>query len=250
MPAFWLLPMFWYILAILTFVGITYKIPFIGRFVRQILPNKRIAVFVFAAAGLLVSGILASFLGGLGGAPTGAAVGTAGLQIASVDYKAGSTWDSSNVSIGEDTVRKNTAYIRSNDAGVDETSGKLEFDGNLTVVRADSSKAGSCKVTASVTAFKSPSDPSDVNSYKIVEETSAGELEVYLAENQATTSSQKQEFYLDFGEGVSTKTLGVVCEIDEQASDELNKYDTKNIVLTFCDGYKYTFEYMELDAAA
>jgi len=248
MPAFWLVPLFWYVLAILTFVGITYKLPFVGRFVKQLLPNKRTGAVILVVIGLFVGGVFVSLLGGTPASTTGGVAGA--MSIAMIDYKAGTSHNTTLCAIGEDTVRSNIAYIRAADTGVLETASSPEFDGNLTIVRTDSSKAGSCKVTASVTSFRSPSDSSDVNSYKITEETSGGELEVYLEADRATTSSQKEEFYLDFAEGVSTEVLGVYMEIDEEAADELNIYDTKNVVLTFCDGSRYTFEYMELDAAA
>lgn len=246
------MPMFWYVLAVLTFLGVIYKLPVIGKLFSQItapVGGRKNAWIVLVLVGLWVGGVFAGLFTATAGTASTAAIAGLPVQIARMDLR--SATSDAGCTVGEDSIRENLAFLRCTDAQANETAGIEDFQGEFLVTRKSSEKAGSLKVEATVTEFKSPSSTSDPNIYKIVEETSAGELEVYLKSGaNATTSDSKELTYIDFAEGDSEITFGVTVEIDEEASDELNIYDTKNIVLNFADGFKYVIEYMDLDAAA
>ncbi len=211
-----------------------------------ILRNKQALVLVLIGGFLVTSGILGSMgFGSVAGASSNK------VQIADLQV---TTSFAGNCTIAANSNQDDLLDVRCTDANVDETAGYEELDtGIITVFRGGNLDAMSCPVVATTQeGFTSEKTPGDGSEYTIVEETTVGELEVYLNAKAsgsgaaATTSSVKERTTLEFAEGISQAHLGVVLELEEGAHDSLNQYSYKDVVINVC-GKPFTMRVHRMD---
>lgn len=264
----YLSPTLWIVVFVAVFLGIGYKLPFIGDLFRSVASmvggHKKlvwilgICVVLFAFGGM-------TYLKGAGlNLPSykGAVVDVSGRQgIGMITDVSGAIGDGNLQNLGctnaIDTIRERTATIRCTDGQyTGSTNSNMTANLTLTYTRSGSAPLV-CDVQVSSPDFKSPSDTSDANIYNILGKDSAGKFYAYVSDGgngqTVSTSNSQQTGSLSFAEGSGTATLGVALYVDETSTDELNQYDTKPIFVTVdCEGQQtvYTIEYMDLDAAS
>ncbi|MEO5350528.1 MAG: energy-coupling factor transporter transmembrane protein EcfT [Magnetococcus sp. YQC-3] len=142
--------------------------------------------------------------------------------------------------------------IRLNDAQVGETAGEYELAGGvIKVTRSGDTSAWSCPVRCQIPADFVDEGTGVGPARSILEVNGKGEHECYLngasTSTNATTSSAKEITSLPFAEGIDTAYLGVALEVDEEAHDYLDQYNSKPIVVDVC-GVPYTFNVYRMDA--
>lgn len=220
------------------------------RALTKVLPIKltRTAVVMIAIVGVAIT----SGLFGANTFGTASLTPQSGVQIADLQVTTSFATDGDG-NVSENTNVDDLVDIRLTDAQSNESSGIYDMDdGIITIFRSGELNAMSCPVIASTPAYASEVTPGDGSSYKIVEETSLGELEVYLNAKKsgsgaaAATTSPKEKTTLEFDEGISQAHLGVLIEVDETAHDNLNKYSYRDVVVNVC-GKPMTFRVHRMD---
>ena len=258
LPAILTNPMLYIAIGALVFLGIAYKVPFVGKLLKSFGPRTQTAV-IFIVVGLFLMGTFSSVLDIFSVAPgTAPGVAVAGVTggvatVTSVDITTSFATDGPNsgCTIEESTTVDNLFYVKCTDAQTNETGGINELDTGIFTLTRSGAAAAVCDVTATVNPYLSPSDNTDTKTYRIAERNNIGQLfGIRLAEGAAATNiSTMEKIRIGFAEGAATETVGLCLNIDEESVDELNIYDTADIVIDFC-GLKYTIRYMDLDAAS
>jgi hypothetical protein len=215
------------------------KIPILG----SVLGNRQTFMFVMLLGLAVSTGIFAS----MGFGSVAVSRQPAGSVISDLQVTTNFLSDG-GCTMAEDNNVDDLWNIRCTDAQLNETASVYEADtGIITVRRIGDLEPDSCPVVASVSSFGSEKTPGDGNVYKIVEETTLSELEVYLnAGGAATTSSPKGSTVLHFAEGDADQTLGVLIEGEESAHDQLNQYSYKDVTIDVC-GKPYIFRIHRMD---
>lgn len=207
--------------------------------------NKNTFMLVALAGLLLTSGLIGSWsLGSLSQSASVAGVSVSALQV-TTSFTTGA-----GGSIGENANVDDLIDVRMTDAQSNETSGVYEATtGILTVTRTGSLDPISCDVVASTPSYTGETASTQGNSvsYKILEETTTGDLNAYLkAGGAAATTDPKETTSLAFADGVATATLGVLLQVDEEAHDALSQYSYKDVVVDVC-GKPFTFRIHRMD---
>lgn len=234
----------------LVVLGLMVFVPGIIRVVTSLPILRRVpwTTWMMVCIGALI--ITSGVFGGIKW-PTGSLTKTSGFMITDLQETTSFATDISG-SVAANANQDDLWDVRLTDAQANETSGYYELDdGVLTVTRTGDLTAMSCPVVATTSTFGSEKTPGDGNQYKIVEETTLGELEVYLrtcssASCASATTYPKGATSLAFDEGVSLGYVGVLIEVEESAHDQLNQYSYKDVVVDVC-GKPATFRIHRMD---
>jgi len=218
---------------------VTRRIPIINR--------KRTLIIACILGIILTSGILGTF--GFGALTDS---GGAGWSISELQVTTAFTNASSADDISENSQVDDMIDARFVDAEVHEAAGAYEVNGTILVTRTGKLPADSCNVRCVIPPkFEDESAPTGTT-YPILEETSKGEYECYLATSSstvgATTSSPKEKASLAFAEGVSTGYVGIMLEVEETGHDALDQYSYKDVIVNVC-GKPFVIRIHRMDAS-
>lgn len=208
-------------------------VPLVGR-----LLNRGTLMLVGAIGVVVTAGLLGGFgtgsLDRVSGMPGGFKVSD--LQVTTAFTSDAGPAPAENANI--DDLIDWYAY----DTNVTETAASEEiYTGVITVTRAGELDPYSCKVSAILPQSYADEAGDDGRRYNIIEKTTTGYYEVYLADGAAATiNSPKQSTMLSFSDGEAATTLGVVMEVDEEGHDALNANSHKDVILNVC-GKPFTF---------
>lgn len=216
--------------------NIVKKLPFI---------SSRSNFIMVAVAGFLVT---SGIIGGLGSWGTGSA-GSLSLGNFEVSDIQVTTSGAGNCTISNNNNVDDLMDVRCTDVNVNENTGITEMNTTiLTVTRTGSLEPVSCNVVASTQrGFQSEVTPGDGSTYTILEVTTLGQLEAYVQDGAAATyNSPKESTSLTFADGVATRTLGLLMEVDEGAHDNLNQYSYRDVLVDVC-GRPFTVRIHRMD---
>lgn len=192
---------------------------------------------------LILSGVLGSVAWNTGSL-NGGGIMITDLQVTTA-FKSNSTGTGV---VDESTGVDDLIDIRLDDTSVDETSGIDELEtGIITVTRSGDLEPDSCTVRCILPQPYANEATDDGTRYNILERTTVGEYECYLADGAAaTTSSPKEKVSLSFSDGEASTTLGVHMEVDEEGHDALEKWSFKDVVVDVC-GKPFIFRFHRMD---
>jgi len=240
---------FYLIVALFALFGYKALQPLVKKF--PVLNNQPLLILISLLGLAATSGVFGTMsFGSVGGSPrsSGSGVQIADLQVTTAF--SGNCTNAANNNIDDlIDVRCNATDT----TFISENSAHYETDtGIITVFRTGDLPAMSCPVVASTQeGFSSERSPGDGNKYTIVEETTLGELEVYLNAKKsgsgaaAATTSPKERTTLEFDEGASQAHLGVLIEADVDAAKQLTQYSSKDVVVDIC-GKPFTFRITQM----
>lgn len=205
--------------------------------------NKRSLMLIGIGGFLITSGVIGSM--SLGSVSDG----TSGTIITDLQVTTDFTTDTAgNGNLTENANQDDLLDVRLMDSWAVETAGSEEvYTGVITVTRAGDLEPNSCTVSCRVPPdFESESSP-DGTKHNILEKTTQGAYECYLADGAAATvNSPKETVQLSFSDGEASTTLGVAMEVDEEGHDFLNQYSYKDVVVDVC-GKGYVFRIHRMD---
>jgi hypothetical protein len=216
-------------------------IPVVGKTL-----GSKSMLMIIGVAGLLFTG---GFLGDLISTSDTASMAPSGFAVSDLQVTTDFTTDTcGNGNVTENTNVADTLDVRLLDACAVETAAAEEvYSGIITVTRTGSLEPYSCQVTAQMPSKYQAETSPDGSYYNILEETTLGEYEVWLADGAAATiNSPKEKASLTFGDGVATRTLGIAMDVDEEGHDALDQYSYKSVVINIC-GKPFTVNIHRMD---
>ncbi|MBI2670597.1 hypothetical protein HYX18_01295 [Candidatus Woesearchaeota archaeon] len=215
----------------------------IKKFFRKVplLNNRTTTIWVAVIGIVLTTGLVGSLgVSSLSSKPAAVGFAVTDLQFTTGPNGFCTTATDSNV---DDLVN-----VRCNGTQLSESSGNWELNNTIiTVTRTGSLEPMSCTVRASTQRnYGSERTPGDGLTYTVLETTTLGELEAYLSDGSAASSSSpKETTSLTFADGVATRTLGVNLEVANKSMSVLNQYSYKDVILDTCGKFAtFRIQYM------